>query len=94
MIPVRVIQQAVSAEFRVGVDEMLSHDKHPLVVQARGVAMYLAREHQPPKRVSHIARVFGRHPSTALVTIQRIGERIAASERLAAKVERVREALR
>ena len=92
-----VVQQAVSAEWRVTPDGLQSKTRTKMLTVPRQVAMYLCRELMGLQLVE-IGQAFGgRDHSTVIHSVERAGEQIAEDDGFGARVTRLRgllEALR
>jgi hypothetical protein len=92
--PVHRIMAVVAEEFGITVGAMKSAVRTHSLVVPRQVAMYIARQENPP-RFGHglpwLGRQFGgRDHSTVVHAIKKIGERIASDPAFAERIERIR----
>jgi chromosomal replication initiator protein len=91
MITVEAIVNAAAQEFGVTVLDIKSARHHASLVQARHVAMYLAR-HLTPRSLPEIGRFLGgRDHTTVMYGVRRTEERMGAAPELAARVARLRD---
>lgn len=91
MITVETIVNAAAQEFGVTVLDIKSSRHHASLVQARHVAMYLAR-HLTPRSLPEIGRFLGgRDHTTVMYGVRRTEERMGATPELAARVATLRD---
>ena len=84
-------QVACAREFEVTVDEIVSSRRSKFVVEARQVAMFLARL-TSPRSLPEIGLRFGhRDHTTVLYGIRKIERRVAEEPAFAARVQLIRE---
>lgn len=84
---IRAIQRTVSEHYGVTLIDLLSHRRHPKLVLARHVAIYLAR-HLTRKSFPQIGLRFGgRDHTTVLHAVRRIDRLRAEDEQLNADIE-------
>jgi chromosomal replication initiator protein len=89
----RAIQDAVCERFGLTLIELLAHRRWRMIVRARQVGMYLAKE-LTPRSYPHIANSFGLNDHTTVYHALRMIERlIAEGDPIAADVEAIRSKL-
>jgi hypothetical protein len=92
-VTMRAIIQATCQHYNIGSAYLMSDSRHALVVRARQIGMYVARE-TTVRSYPEIARAFNRRDhTTALHAHRKVAALIGSDLKLAAEVEAIRAAV-